>query len=135
MLPYSLDLRERVVAAYEQGLETIAEVAERFAVGQSFVKKMLRQKRETGSLAVKQFNPGPAKIISERHLQWLRREINREPDLTIDELQERLAQKKQLSVSRSTVGRAVQSLDLPLKKRVTPPPKEITGKGDGTGGE
>ena len=57
MLPYSLDLRQRVVAAYEQGVETIEEIAERFSVGQTFVKKMLRQKRETGSLEIKERRP------------------------------------------------------------------------------
>ena len=56
MLPYSLDLRHRVAA--EEGLETIEEIAERFSVGQSFVKKMLWQKRETGSLEIKKPNSG-----------------------------------------------------------------------------
>lgn len=37
MLAYSLDLRERVVAAYEKGDATIAEIAQRFSVGQTFV--------------------------------------------------------------------------------------------------
>ncbi|PYS87855.1 MAG: hypothetical protein DMF64_22070, partial [Acidobacteria bacterium] len=45
MKAYSLDLRQRVVAAYEKGKGSIAEVAEQFNVGQTFVKKMLRQQR------------------------------------------------------------------------------------------
>lgn len=49
MRAYSLDLRERVVASYEKGTGTIAEIAARFSVGETFLKKMLRQKRETGS--------------------------------------------------------------------------------------
>lgn len=118
MLPYSIDLRERVVLAYEEGLETIAEIAERFVVGQTFVKKMLRQKRETGSLQIKPRRHGPAKRLSAKDHQWLRRLIEKEPDLTIDVLRERLIEKRGLTLSRATVGRAVQSLDLPLKKRV-----------------
>jgi transposase len=39
MQAYSLDLRQRVVAAYENGVETILEVAERFEVSDSFIKK------------------------------------------------------------------------------------------------
>ena len=50
MQAYSLDLRERVVKAYEKGGATLVEIAGRFSVGPTFVKKMLRQKRETGSL-------------------------------------------------------------------------------------
>ncbi len=68
MLPYSLDLRQRVVAAYEQGVETIEEIAERFSVGQTFVKKMLRQKRETGSLEIKERRSGPEKAIVRERL-------------------------------------------------------------------
>ena len=51
MQAYSLDLRQRVVNAYEQGECSIADIAEMFSVGQSFVKKMLRQWRATGDLS------------------------------------------------------------------------------------
>lgn len=134
MVPYSLDLRERVVAAYEQGVETIEEIAALFSVGQTFVKKMLRQKRETGSLAIKERRPGPCKLLSEKDCRWLRRQIEKEPDLTIDQLRERAIQERKVEVSRATVGRAVQALDLPPKKRVTRLRRETTGNAPGTGG-
>jgi transposase len=41
MQAYSLDLRQRVVNAYEQDQGSIADIAEMFNVGESFVKKML----------------------------------------------------------------------------------------------
>ena len=50
MRAYSLDLRQKVVAAVERGDSTIEEVASAFGVGQTFVKKMLRQHREIGDL-------------------------------------------------------------------------------------
>jgi transposase len=134
MLPYSLDLRHRVVAAYEEGVETIAEIAERFAVGQTFVKKMLRQKRETGSLAIQKPNSGAKKLLSKKDFKWLRRQIEKEPDLTIDQLHERINQERQVKVSRATVGRAVQALKLPLKKRVNPLKRETTANVPGIGG-
>ncbi len=43
MQAYSLDLRRRVVRAYEEGNDSVAEVAEQFSVSIGFVKKMLRQ--------------------------------------------------------------------------------------------
>lgn len=52
MEPYSLDLRQRVVAAVEEGDGTIADVAAKFRVGKTFVKKMLRLWREKGALAL-----------------------------------------------------------------------------------
>src|ERR1700753_639931 len=51
MRAYSLDLRQKVVAAVERGDSTVEEVAATFGVGQTFVKKMLRQHRETGDLS------------------------------------------------------------------------------------
>lgn len=134
MLPYSVDLRERVVAAYQEGLETIEEIAERFAVGQTFVKKMLRQKRETGSLEIKARRSGPEKLLTEKDCKWLRRQIEKEPDLTIDQLHERIVQERKVQVSRATVGRAVQSLNLPLKKRVGSHRSETTVNEPGIGG-
>ena len=48
--PYSLDPRERVVAACDEG-DTREEAAERFGASVRFVYAMLRLRRQTGSLA------------------------------------------------------------------------------------
>jgi transposase len=47
----SLDLRQRVVSAYEQGHDSIVTMAERFSLSIGFVKKMLHLKRTSGELA------------------------------------------------------------------------------------
>src|SRR4051794_13006103 len=47
------DLRERVVAACDEGLDTRAEVAERFSVSESWIRRLLQRQRETGSIAPK----------------------------------------------------------------------------------
>lgn len=71
MKPYSLDLRQRVVAAAERGDHTIAEVADIFNVGQTFVKKMLRLHRQGESLEVRHGGGAPA-ALNEDHQQVLR---------------------------------------------------------------
>jgi transposase len=116
MQAYSLDLRTRVVSAYKTGANTIAEIAERFSVGQTFLKKMLRQKRETGSLARLPQRAGAKKILSASHRRWLARQIADQPDATLGELQERVAKEKPVSVSPATVCRALQELQLLRKK-------------------
>src|SRR3954466_619219 len=45
----SLDLRERVAAACDEGSDTQPEIAERFAVSVAFITKLLRRRRITGS--------------------------------------------------------------------------------------
>ena len=119
MLAYSLDLRKRVVAAYEKGEMTIAEIATLFSVGQTFVKKMLRQKRETNSLERLPQRAGAKKRLSNQHRRWLERQIKETPDLTLQELQEKLIQEKNILISLPTISRELKQLRLPQKKSLS----------------
>lgn len=116
MQAYSLDLRERVVGAYEKGGRTLVEIAAQFAVGQTFVKKMLRQKREMGSLERLPQRAGVKKKLSDRHRKWLARQVKAVPDITLGELQEQLGEEEKVQVSQATVCRELQALRLPRKK-------------------
>ena len=51
MAAYSVDLRERIVEAVEQDVSSKREIARLFGVHESFLYKLLRQKRERGDLA------------------------------------------------------------------------------------
>lgn len=44
MKAYSIDLREKIVKAYEQYNTSIRKVAARFDVSKTFVQKLLKQK-------------------------------------------------------------------------------------------
>ena len=62
--PYSRELRERVVRAYEGGL-TQHEVAEQFEIGRTTLVKWLRLRRETGDIEPRPHGGGvPAKVDS-----------------------------------------------------------------------
>lgn len=122
MKAYSLDLRERVVAAYEQGEGSIAIIAERFSVGQTFLKKMLRQKRETGSLERLPQRAGAKKALSENERAWLATQVELTPDATLAELQETLAARKNRLVSTATICRELQAMRLVRKKSRSLPP-------------
>lgn len=116
MKAYSFDLRARVISAVERSEGTIAEVAELFGVGTTFVKKMLRLHREGANLAPKPHGGGHTPRLDEKQLAKLKAHVKAHNDATIDELREHLATAEQVSVSRATVGRAIQRLDLPRKK-------------------
>ncbi len=135
MQAYSLDLRQRVVSAYENGVETILEVAERFEVSQSFIKKLLRRKRTTGEIAPVGHRGGQPKRLSEQHRQWILKTVLAEPDITLGELQEQLLSDKNAAVSVATLWRELQSLNLRRKKSRWWLVKEITGSERGTGEE
>jgi len=116
MNAYSLDLRERVVAAYEKGNHTIAEVAAQFSVGETFLKKMLRQKRQTGSLERLPQRAGAKKVLNRTQRLWLAKQIKEQPDATLVELQTSLLEQQQQSVSPATLSRELQQLRLGRKK-------------------
>src|SRR5215207_4343225 len=116
MRAYSLDLRQKVVAAVERGDSTIEEVASAFGVGPTFVKKMLRQHRETGDLAPRPHGGGQTRRLSDKHLKLLRSEVKRSPDKTAAALRDHLAERACLTVSRPTVTRALGRLGLSRKK-------------------
>lgn len=134
MRAYSLDLRERVVAAYEKGGQSIAEIAAQFSVGQTFLKKMLRQKRQSGSLERLPSRAGAKKVLSEVHRRWLLKQVKEQPDATLVELQEGLQKTQQVRVSRATVSRELQGLRLPRKKSRLSLVSAAIGNGRGSGG-
>jgi len=116
MKAYSLDLRERVVAAYENGIETIREVSEQFQVSESFIKKMLVRHRGSGDLAPRGHGGGQQKKLSEAHRKWLLKTVLATPDITLSELESRLSDKKKILVSVPTLSRELRRLNLRRKK-------------------
>ena len=116
MRAYSLDLRQKVVAAVLRGDSTVEEVATSFGVGLTFVKKMLRQHRETGDLSPRPHGGGHVPRLADKHLKLLRREVERSPDKTVPALRDHLAERAGLSVSTPTVSRALSRLGLSRKK-------------------
>ena len=134
MQAYSLDLRQRVVAAYENGVETILEVAERFEVSDSFIKKLLRRKRATGDIAPIGHRGGQPKRLSEKHRKWLLRIVLAVPDITLEDLRAELLKEHRVSASVPTLSRELRALDLRRKKNRWLLIKETNESGLGIGG-
>ncbi len=134
MKVYSLDLRERVVAAYEAGQMTIKEVAERFSVGATFVKKMLRQKREQGTVQPPAHGGGKPRTLSGQHVKALRQWLEREPDLALQELKAKMQSRKRKQVSVATLGKVLAEEKLTRKKNHWRRRKETTENGRAFGG-
>jgi transposase len=116
MKPYSLDLREKIIHAYEAGIGSIRRLAEIFQVNKSTVQNFLNQKRETGSLA-----PAPAKGGKQSqllgHEQKLEEMVKESPALTLSEYCEVWEEKTGVRVSVSTMYRFLKKQNLTLKKK------------------
>ncbi len=112
MKAYSLDLRERVVRAVDRGEETQQQIAERFGVGTTWIKKLLGQRRETGSIGPKPHGGGmPAKYRG-KTLERLKKALAAQPDATLEELRDHTGVK----ASIMAVWRALERLKARRKK-------------------
>jgi len=117
MKAYSLDLRQKVLGAALRGDRTIREVAALFGVGTSFVNKLLDLHRTGQDLTPKPHGGGyPARLLP-RHEKLLRSRVRQHKDATLEELRAHLEEQDQLSISVSTVSRALIRLDLGRKKK------------------
>lgn len=116
MAAYSLDLRKRIVDAIERGVGTRSEVAKLFGVHETFVYKLLRQKRERGDIAPLPHGGGAQAKLNEDQLMILTDLVAQSPDATLDELREQIKKKARVEVSIPTICRALQSLGLSRKK-------------------
>jgi transposase len=122
MKAYSIDLRERVAAACQQGGRTIGEVAAQFSVSDSFVRKLRRRQRTSGSVAALPQHSGPAPLLNAAAQAQLTACLRQEPDATLTELCIWLAAIGGPAVSQTTLWRAVQALDWRQNKRASTPP-------------
>lgn len=117
MQAYSLDLRQRIVRAYEQVQDTIAEVAQQFSVSPAFVNKLLRQWRQVGDLPPLPHGGGKPPSLSARQLHLLRRKVRQQSYTSSAELQHMISDDQQVDVHLSTISRALAKIGLPRKKR------------------
>lgn len=133
---YSMDLRQRVVQARDEG-QTIAQVAARFSVSTSFVEKLQQRRRESGTLAPKPHAGGRQPALTDVHDEALRALLAAKPDTTLVELREKLGVKVHLS----TLWYRLKRLGLTFKKnpesgrarargRARPTPGLARGAGD-----
>ena len=120
MRPYSQDLRDRIIQALEAGNASQPAIAERFCVSLSFVEKLWQRFRRSGSSAAQPHAGGRRRALTE-HTTLLRREVEHQPDATLEELRERIVAAQGPQVSTATICRELQRLKLPVKKsRSTP---------------
>jgi len=113
----SLDLRERILAAYDQNEGTRLEVAARFRVSVGLVKKLLQQRRRTGDIRPRHHYSGRKPKLVQTHRQQLRELLSRKPDLTLEELRQALA----LDCTLPAIHYVLVELGLTYKKRHSGP--------------
>lgn len=113
--PYSMDLRERVVAAVESGGLSCNRAAKQFGLGISTVIRWVKRLDETGSVAPGQMGGHKPKKLAGEHRLWLLQRI-KERDFTLRGLVAELAERG-LEVDYRSVWEFVHAEQLSFKKK------------------
>ena len=116
MEAYSLDLRERVLADGDSGLKT-KEVAAKYRVSESWVRRLKQKRRETGSIAPLPRSGGRPAIIVGTREKRMRELLKRYPDATLNELHRRM----RLKCCVATVHNAAVAMGFRFKKSPSAP--------------
>ena len=109
----SKDLRERIVAACEEGDGTKKEIAERFSVSVVTVRKLLKQWQETGDLKPRFYRCSGKRKILEEHRKQLRQLLEDKPDRTLAELKDGIG----LDCTLQAIHYALKDMGYTFKKR------------------
>lgn len=111
MKAYSMDLRERVLQDADAAMGT-REVALKYRVSESWVRRLKQRRREHGEIAPRPPRNGvQPKWLP--HAQRIEQLVEEQPDITLRELRDALGQE----ISVPTLSRALRQLQLTFKKK------------------
>ena len=112
MQALSMDLRERIVEAYEAGEGSYAAIAERFSVGPTVVGNLVRQKRDLGTLAPQVHKRGRKAAVTDEKKEALRERLEAYPDATVLEHRDALG----IECSEKTMWQTMRKMGWRFKK-------------------
>jgi len=124
---YSEDLRRRVVSAVERGMSK-SQAARTFSVSLSSVKRYVDKAERGESLAPKK-RPGSAPKLDEKARKLLEDDLQERPFASLRERRDYIEVMTGLSVSRSTMCRAIARIGPTRKKGDESPPSVTSSTG------
>ena len=104
MAAYSLDLRQRVLRAWDSGMD-VYTVAAKYEVSRAWVHRLVQRRRETGSIAPRQQTKFRRRSLSPQQEERLVALVTARPDATLAELRDALPTTAALSTLWRTIGR------------------------------
>ncbi len=106
------EARELLVKGYEKSHDAVG-IAHAYSVSIRTVYRLVKQKQETGSVALRTSQRGRKPILTAEEKEEIRQWVNEKPDSTIHEIREELG----LSASYSTVERVIEAMGYTRKKK------------------
>ena len=113
MVTYSMDLRDRVIAACDAGGSSRAEIAEEFSVSPAWIRRLLQRRRETGRYGPLTTKRGRKPVFVGRLRERLETLVEQQPDATLEELRNRTG----VTCTLAAICKTLQRLGYRRKKR------------------
>lgn len=126
MKAYSVDLRQRIVAAVRGGISK-AEAARTFGVGATSVKRYVTRAQRGGSLEPGKA-PGNQSKLGDSGVKLLEEDLQARPAATYQNRAELLHELLGVSVSRATICRTIRRMGYTRKKDRWVPPSETSSR-------
>jgi len=114
MKAYSIDLRKRVLAAYDSGTYSLNQVAKQFQVTTRWIQKLRQRRKQEGSIAPKPQNQGRKPAFQGKNLKRLEQFIKAHPDATLEETKQHFSGVVNCSIV--AIHQTLKRLDLRYKK-------------------
>jgi transposase len=129
--PYSNDLRRKFFQAYDRGEGSLKELAKRFSVSKDWAKKLSARRTKTGEVEIGVWRHGPQSQVTAAIREWIERQMRRQPDLTLHELQHRLEREQRLRLSVGWIWVLLRRWGLRHKKNRSVPRSRTRGRTSG----
>lgn len=115
MKTYPIELRKRVLAAVDQNQMTRQEIAKTFSVSTFWIRKLLRQRKQTGSIEPLPKTQGRKPAFNTLDLQELDKLVEAQSDITLVEIQEHFTGR--ITCSLQAIANALKRLGWGYKKK------------------
>jgi transposase len=115
-----IKIRLAIVKAFHEQERTYGEIADLLGVGRATVNRVLRRHREAGTVDPRPRSGGKMSAIHGPVADLLVSTITKKPDSTCEELAAELEARVSVSVSRSSILRALHRLGFSQKKSRSP---------------
>ena len=107
--PYSQDLRDRVLAAFDRGMAT-DHIATTFCVSPAWARRVRQRRRDHGETSPRKVgSPGVRKIDRDQLVEL----VTADPDATLEELRDRLG----VACTSAAISKVLRKLGFTFKKR------------------
>jgi transposase len=117
MKPYSRDFRRKILETKQKTQDSNQEIAVRFQVSYSFVRRLLKRYESTGSVEPNPHGGGKALKLNSQQIDVVTQLVEEDNDATLQQLCDRTEEKTGLKVSVPTMCRLLQRLELTRKKK------------------